>query len=59
MIATGNKGGKMLKIKETESYKTVMKKAFWKKVLNNIIFFWLAYFITMGLLIMAFEGKNG
>lgn len=49
----------MLKIKETESYKTVMKKAFWKKVLNNIIFFWLAYFITMGLLIMAFEGKNG
>lgn len=49
---------KMFKIKETESYKTVMKKAFWKKVLNNIIFFWLAYFITMGLLIMAFGSKK-
>lgn len=40
----------MSKIKETESYKTVMRKAFWKKVLNNIIFFLLAYFITIGLL---------
>lgn len=49
----------MWKIKETNSYKAVMKKAFWKRVLNNIIVFWLAYFITMGLLIMAFGGKNG
>lgn len=45
-----------MKIKETESYKTVIKKAFWKKILNNIIFFWLAYLITVGLLIMAFGG---
>lgn len=46
----------MLKIKEKESYKAVMKKAFIKKVINNIIFFWLASFITMGLLIMVFGG---
>lgn len=43
----------MLKIKEKESYKAVMKKAFWKKVLNNIIFFLLAYFTTIGLLILT------
>lgn len=49
----------MSKIKKTESYKTVMRKAFWKKVLNNIIFFWLAYLITMGFLIMVFGDKNG
>lgn len=46
----------MWKIKETESYKAVMKKAFWKKVLNNIIVFWLAYLITLGLLMLVFGG---
>lgn len=34
----------MLKIKEKESYKAVMKKAFWKKVINNIIIFFVGLF---------------
>lgn len=43
----------MSKIKEKESYKAVMKKAFLKKVINNIVFFLSVYFITIGLLILT------
>ena len=45
----------MSKIKETESYKAVMRKAFWKKVLNNIIIFVITYLITLFFLIIAIK----
>ena len=45
----------MSKIKETESYKTVMRKTFWKKVLNNIIIFVITYLITLFFLIIAIK----